>query len=331
VATVAAAPDVAHTASGGSATGGSAPGAPASAGGATTGGSAPSAPGTGGGSGGPTSGRSAGGGSTGSGSTGTSSADNGPATGGPDAQPKTQSHPATTGTVSMPTPVMPTVAIPRIPKVAAEVDPVAPRNAAVIAGPEREHFGSRAGVQVPIPVTPDVPVPDIADVLATPVPANASNTPELWTPAGGVAAASRASADGTSAPARPLAGVVRSASPVAPPGADPGIASRHASDLPPRGAERHAAAPERRSRLHGAGQVNIATAVDGTPLATGYAPPGGVEGSSGAGGIGAGGAAAALFGLAALWLLSALLPRLLALDLFPLISALCALRLERPG
>jgi hypothetical protein len=55
-------------------------------------------------------------------------------------------------------------------------------------------------------------------------------------------------------------------------------------------------------------------------------------GAVGSGGIGAGGAAGgALLLVAALWLLQALLPGRLSLDLSPWQSALLSLRLERPG
>ena len=60
--------------------------------------------------------------------------------------------------------------------------------------------------------------------------------------------------------------------------------------------------------------------------------PAGAAGAVGSGGIGAGGAAGgALLVLAALWLLYALLPGRLALELSPWQSALLSLRLERPG
>jgi hypothetical protein len=61
-------------------------------------------------------------------------------------------------------------------------------------------------------------------------------------------------------------------------------------------------------------------------------PPGGADGSvAGAGGAAAGTAAAAVIALAGMILLGALLPGLLALDALPWRSAVCALRLERPG
>jgi hypothetical protein len=58
---------------------------------------------------------------------------------------------------------------------------------------------------------------------------------------------------------------------------------------------------------------------------------GGAAAGSSAGGGSSGAAAAALLAVAALWLLAALLPGRLALDLFPWQSAMLALRLERPG
>jgi hypothetical protein len=321
--------------------GGSATSSPSSGGGTTSGGSTPAAPSADSGSSAP-----AGGTSTDTGSTSTPTTHSGPAQGGSTAQATTpdpppapapapaasQPKPATINFALLPTPMvaMPTIVIPRIPNVAAEVDPLASHDASVLPRPERQQFGNGLGVQPPILVMPDLSMPDVVGVIATPVPSNRAGNPDLWTPTDSVAAAYRAPADGTSAPARPFARVVPSESAVTPPAADAAIGATELVGSFPSGAEHRAAAPERRSRLHGAGQVNVAVALDGAPLATGYAPPGGVGGASG-GGVGAGGAAAALFGLIALWLLRALLPRLLALDLFPLISALCAQRLERPG
>jgi hypothetical protein len=59
--------------------------------------------------------------------------------------------------------------------------------------------------------------------------------------------------------------------------------------------------------------------------------PAGAAAGGASGGVGAGAAAAALLAVAALWLLHALLPGRLALDLSPWKSTMLDLRLERPG
>jgi hypothetical protein len=68
-----------------------------------------------------------------------------------------------------------------------------------------------------------------------------------------------------------------------------------------------------------------------TPPVSASLPPGGAVSPAGGGGGAAGAAAAALLALAAVALLRALLPGLLAVDLLPWRSALLAFRLERPG
>ena len=76
--------------------------------------------------------------------------------------------------------------------------------------------------------------------------------------------------------------------------------------------------------------MSVSTPLGGaTPVSTSLPPAGAGAGGTG-GGVG-GAPAAALLALAGLWLLSALLPGLLGLEIFPWRSALCALRLERPG
>ncbi len=79
------------------------------------------------------------------------------------------------------------------------------------------------------------------------------------------------------------------------------------------------------------GHVEVAGAIDWAAPATTAVAPGGSEGTSSGVGAGTSAAAAAILGLAGLWLLRALLPGLLTLDIFPWQSTLRAMRLERPG
>jgi hypothetical protein len=95
-------------------------------------------------------------------------------------------------------------------------------------------------------------------------------------------------------------------------------------------------APAHRA-AHAPHATEWSTIVPASPLFVDAAQPsstslaGGAAAGSSAGGVGSGAAAAALLAVAALWLLAALLPGRLALDLFPWQSAMLALRLERPG
>jgi hypothetical protein len=79
------------------------------------------------------------------------------------------------------------------------------------------------------------------------------------------------------------------------------------------------------------GRVEVASPIDWAAPATAAVAPGGSEGTSSGVGAGTSAAAAAILGLAGLWLLRALLPGLLTLDIFPWQSTLRAMRLERPG
>ena len=74
---------------------------------------------------------------------------------------------------------------------------------------------------------------------------------------------------------------------------------------------------------------SLATVGGGPPVPS--SGPASASGSSASGGVGVGAAAAALLAVAAIWLLNALLPGRLALDLFPWRSTMFAFRLERPG
>ena len=85
----------------------------------------------------------------------------------------------------------------------------------------------------------------------------------------------------------------------------------------------------RSSRANSAPVGSSITVAGAPPLPTPL--PGGAAASGAIGGVGVGAAAAALLALAALWLLTALLPGRLTLDLFPWQSTMLALRLERPG
>lgn len=80
-----------------------------------------------------------------------------------------------------------------------------------------------------------------------------------------------------------------------------------------------------------AGMFDATAAAPSSPPVTAALPPGGAVGTAGGGGGAAGAVAAAILALAAVALLRALLPGLLAWDLLPWRSALLALRLERPG
>ena len=79
------------------------------------------------------------------------------------------------------------------------------------------------------------------------------------------------------------------------------------------------------------GRVEVAGPIDWAAPASAAVAPGGSEGTSAGVGAGTSAAAAAILGLAGLWLLRALLPGLLTLDIFPWQSTLRAMRLERPG
>lgn len=80
-----------------------------------------------------------------------------------------------------------------------------------------------------------------------------------------------------------------------------------------------------------AARVDVAAPVDAAVPFSGALAPAGSEGTSPGVGAGTSAAAAAIVGLAGLWLLRALLPGLLTLDIFPWQSTLRAMRLERPG
>ena len=75
--------------------------------------------------------------------------------------------------------------------------------------------------------------------------------------------------------------------------------------------------------------VSSSVTVSGAPPVPTSGPAGAA--ASGSSGVGVGAAAAALLAAAALWLLQALLPGRLGLDLSPWQSTMLALRLERPG
>lgn len=79
------------------------------------------------------------------------------------------------------------------------------------------------------------------------------------------------------------------------------------------------------------GRVEVAGPIGWAAPATAAVAPGGSEGTPSGVAAGASAAAAAILGLAGLWLLRALLPGLLTLDIFPWQSTLRAMRLERPG
>jgi hypothetical protein len=110
------------------------------------------------------------------------------------------------------------------------------------------------------------------------------------------------------------------------------VAGEHLSNLsvspPATGVPPGAPAPPAVART---GRVEVAGPIGWAAPATAAVAPGGSEGTPSGVAAGASAAAAAILGLAGLWLLRALLPGLLTLDIFPWQSTLRAMRLERPG
>ncbi len=114
-----------------------------------------------------------------------------------------------------------------------------------------------------------------------------------------------------------------------PPGATPPATELARSPGPVAG---HLSAGRDRPRaVARTGRAEVAVPVGWAAPSTAAVAPGGSEGTPSGVGAGTSAAAAAILGLAGLWLLRALLPGLLTLDIFPWQSTLQAMRLERPG
>jgi hypothetical protein len=215
-----------------------------------------------------------------------------------------------------------------------------PATAAVAATPA----GTAATVQrAPArpAASPAAPAPE-AYVAAAPADAGPAPHPDAWTGRHGTVAESVrhpgfASPTGQPVVARPARSTVRFRAFEPTSGAAPGRAfAREIRRQPPvraRPAEtrRDLVRPRRDPDPAHVVFPPKATTPVSSPVQTSL-PPGGVDGSvTGAGGAAAGTTAAAVVALAGMILLGALLPGLLALDALPWRSAVCALRLERPG
>ena len=222
------------------------------------------------------------------------------------------------------------------------------------------HVETAVSGAIPHNVRPDSPVPSrVKAIVADPDPLAHQGTPVAvvaptrggghHAPAGSRRSGPHSSSDHASAslpPAgTPLAGPAASgarltaaleasqSASLSATGARPGAVAPLAADTagPPDGADHAAGIREHPRAVPRAGRVDIAGLVDSAAPATAAVAPAGSEGSGSGVGAGTSAAAAAILGLAGLWLLRALLPGLLTLDIFPWQSTLRAMRLERPG